>query len=207
MISHIIVFNLGTFYLVRFGDSVGAGIIEFISNIVNITGNPLLDTIIFGIIGSISGSIAFGFVEMLFGFTGNYNSKDMSDVHWGVRVFIFVLLTFVLVKIAQFLRWIFSAPQVYYLLGFVVLIVLTVVLCLFFIYKKKIIEVEKPTEAAPTPQLENNNQRTSKIESQNTTSIDKCPFCGGRLVRRKGPYGYFLGCSNFPECKYTGNRE
>jgi DNA topoisomerase-1 len=30
----------------------------------------------------------------------------------------------------------------------------------------------------------------------------KCPECGGDLVRRKGRYGYFTGCANYPKCKY-----
>ena len=30
-----------------------------------------------------------------------------------------------------------------------------------------------------------------------------CPKCGGNLVKRKGKYGEFLGCSNFPKCRYT----
>jgi DNA topoisomerase-1 len=29
-----------------------------------------------------------------------------------------------------------------------------------------------------------------------------CPECGGELVRRKGRYGYFVGCANYPKCKY-----
>ena len=38
-----------------------------------------------------------------------------------------------------------------------------------------------------------------------TTQLDSdfCPRCGGKLVNRKGQYGDFLGCSNFPKCKYT----
>jgi len=32
-----------------------------------------------------------------------------------------------------------------------------------------------------------------------------CPRCGGKLVERKGQYGRFWGCSNFPNCKYTLN--
>jgi len=42
------------------GDIMGAALIELISSIVNITGNPIADTIIFAIIGVLSGSIAFG---------------------------------------------------------------------------------------------------------------------------------------------------
>lgn len=30
-----------------------------------------------------------------------------------------------------------------------------------------------------------------------------CPRCGGELVRRNGKYGEFIGCSNFPRCRYT----
>lgn len=30
-----------------------------------------------------------------------------------------------------------------------------------------------------------------------------CPRCGGKLVGRSGAYGYFLGCSNYPNCKFT----
>lgn len=30
-----------------------------------------------------------------------------------------------------------------------------------------------------------------------------CPRCGGNLVPRNGRYGYFIGCSNYPKCKYT----
>ncbi len=30
-----------------------------------------------------------------------------------------------------------------------------------------------------------------------------CPRCGGKLVERSGAYGPFLGCSNYPQCKFT----
>jgi putative RecB family exonuclease len=32
-----------------------------------------------------------------------------------------------------------------------------------------------------------------------------CPRCGGSLIERRGRYGEFLGCENFPECRYTRN--
>ena len=31
---------------------------------------------------------------------------------------------------------------------------------------------------------------------------EDCPNCGHPLVKRKGKYGEFVACSNFPECKY-----
>jgi DNA topoisomerase-1 len=29
-----------------------------------------------------------------------------------------------------------------------------------------------------------------------------CPQCGSNLVLRKGRYGTFIACSNYPQCKY-----
>ena len=37
----------------------------------------------------------------------------------------------------------------------------------------------------------------------NTIMEGICPKCGGKLVPRKGKYGEFLGCSNYPKCKFT----
>jgi ribosomal protein S27AE len=39
---------------------------------------------------------------------------------------------------------------------------------------------------------------------ENKTKIENqiCPHCGGNLINRKGKYGYFLGCSNYPKCKF-----
>ena len=40
------------------------------------------------------------------------------------------------------------------------------------------------------------------ISNEKETMKDKCPRCDGELIARKGKYGDFFGCSNFPECKY-----
>lgn len=51
---------------------------------------------------------------------------------------------------------------------------------------------------------------TVKIEKEAPQPTgQKCPDCGGELVRRKGRYGYFVGCANYPKCKYIQktNRE
>lgn len=32
---------------------------------------------------------------------------------------------------------------------------------------------------------------------------DACPECGGRLRERSGQFGRFMGCSNFPTCRYS----
>ena len=40
-----------------------------------------------------------------------------------------------------------------------------------------------------------------KQKSQISENI--CPRCGGKLVTRKGKYGEFKGCSNYPKCRFT----
>ena len=36
---------------------------------------------------------------------------------------------------------------------------------------------------------------------------EQCPECGNPLVIRKGRYGEFIACSNYPECKYIKKEE
>lgn len=36
-----------------------------------------------------------------------------------------------------------------------------------------------------------------------TTFPTICPECGVSMEFKKGPHGEFLGCSNYPNCKYT----
>lgn len=36
---------------------------------------------------------------------------------------------------------------------------------------------------------------------------EKCPQCGKNLVMRKGKYGPFVSCSNYPTCKYIKKKE
>ena len=44
----------------------------------------------------------------------------------------------------------------------------------------------------------------TKIKNDNEL-VNKmiCPKCGNQLVKKTGKYGTFIGCSNFPKCKYT----
>lgn len=35
------------------------------------------------------------------------------------------------------------------------------------------------------------------------TPVRLCPVCGGELTERNGRFGRFLGCSEFPACRYT----
>ena len=43
------------------------------------------------------------------------------------------------------------------------------------------------------------NEKIASIK----TNGGVCPKCGGKLIMREGKYGNFIGCSNFPKCRYT----
>ena len=47
------------------------------------------------------------------------------------------------------------------------------------------------------------NIRKSEAEVKRKIHEGICPKCGGQLVRRRGAYGTFWGCSNYPNCRYT----
>ncbi len=55
------------------------------------------------------------------------------------------------------------------------------------------------------PFIENIERGKKSIKSQKLAiPIGKeCPKCGGELLRRRGRYGEFIACGNFPKCKYT----
>ncbi len=45
----------------------------------------------------------------------------------------------------------------------------------------------------------------NKIRNTGNGETNYCPDCGSELAKRKGKFGEFLGCTGFPECKYTFN--
>lgn len=46
-----------------------------------------------------------------------------------------------------------------------------------------------------------NKAENKKLQIQNNI----CSRCGGQLIVRKGRYGSFKGCSNYPKCRFTNN--
>ena len=64
---------------------------------------------------------------------------------------------------------------------------------------KAFIVVVENNKSVFASELENRYKRSLNIEAFT------CPNCGGKLVKRKGPYGEFYGCSNYQTngCKFT----
>ena len=55
------------------------------------------------------------------------------------------------------------------------------------------------------PRIKNAFTDMEKKAPEETGEI--CPECGSPLVKRKGKYGEFVACSNYPECKYIKKEE
>lgn len=55
------------------------------------------------------------------------------------------------------------------------------------------------------PMVENAFKKMEKKEAEETG--ENCPECGSPLVKRRGKYGEFVACSNYPNCKYIKKEE
>lgn len=52
--------------------------------------------------------------------------------------------------------------------------------------------------------IEHNRKIKSNLKNNNIKIANNvCPRCGGNLVNRNGKYGRFIGCSNYPKCRFT----
>ena len=47
------------------------------------------------------------------------------------------------------------------------------------------------------------NIRENIKEDNEDIQKNICPKCGGKLLERNGKYGAFIGCSNYPKCRFT----
>ena len=168
------------------------GFLDFISNFIEITGNPVADTIILSVIGVIAFVAAFGIVGMIFDALGFYDSDLMSGVHWTIRIVVFLGLSFACIWLAKLIRLLFSFQWWVYLIAGLLLIagIILVFVLRHKHMKKKAIQVKK---------------EECKTIEEKTIDKDHCPRCGGVLVKRHGPYGDFYGCENYSthNCRYT----
>lgn len=51
-------------------------------------------------------------------------------------------------------------------------------------------------------ELTSEDHVSSVLRDKRNIAAKICPRCAGNLILRRGPYGEFYGCSNYPECKF-----
>ena len=181
---------------------MGKQIIDLIGEIVQISGNSTIDSIIFAVIGVISFLVAFGIVGWIFDAIGRYDSDLMSDTHWLIRVLVFIALTWVGVKIAQAIKWLFSFQWWVYVIAGIVFVGI-IILVYYIKYRvsknkvQKVIPIEEPNAETIV--------QTEEAKATITEGKYYCPRCHSKLVKRHGPYGDFYGCESFSKngCRYT----
>ena len=136
---------------------------------------------------------------------GFYDSDFMSDVHWFIRVSVFCGLTYILIKIVEFVTWLFSLQWWIYLITFI--IVSIVILSAYYIRYR--IQKQKNTcrELLGEDNLIKEEHTEVEIIKEPIIVYSRynCPRCNARLVKRHGPYGDFYGCEAYGQtgCRYT----
>lgn len=51
-------------------------------------------------------------------------------------------------------------------------------------------------------------EKEQEHDPKTKAALEKpCPLCGSKLLLRRSMYGEFIGCSNFPKCKYTAQAD
>jgi len=53
------------------------------------------------------------------------------------------------------------------------------------------------------PQLRSAESTMEKVSLEPEKIGERCPDCGGDLIVKSGRYGKFIGCANYPTCRYT----
>lgn len=69
--------------------------------------------------------------------------------------------------------------------------------------RRKTAESEMKSEAVAERPLITVSAPGQASNPNPATATETCPLCQKPMVRRKGPYGEFMGCSGYPKCKGT----
>lgn len=67
----------------------------------------------------------------------------------------------------------------------------------------KIVKIIEDNKSTQTDFSHEKDIKKLKKENEEKIKLNICPKCGGKLVEREGKYGKFIGCSNFPKCRFV----
>lgn len=62
--------------------------------------------------------------------------------------------------------------------------------------------ISPPDPVVNVLSLKNFQKKTIFIGKRYKTVDNVCPHCGSQLVKKDGPYGEYMQCSNYPTCRY-----
>ncbi len=55
----------------------------------------------------------------------------------------------------------------------------------------------------PSPDVADTSWRAWLEAMGELPQVQLCPRCASRMVKRSGKFGQFIGCTGYPDCKYT----
>lgn len=90
-------------------------ILDLIGELVPITGNSTIDSIIFCIISGVAFWVAWNLTRELADDVG-YDSGWMSVIHSAIRIFVFLVLMAIAIGIVRFVRFVLSFEWWFYLI-------------------------------------------------------------------------------------------
>mgnify|MGYP003298983366 CR=1 FL=1 len=77
-------------------------------------------------------------------------------------------------------------------------------LIIFIIFKTIFEKISRNVNNGITKYIQESQKQSYEISKKNESLNNGiCPSCGNKLVPRQGKYGNFLGCSNYPNCRFT----
>ena len=74
-----------------------------------------------------------------------------------------------------------------------------------FVLKNFFKELKKALEEAGESLSSEN--KTEYLEKSKVYHDKPCPVCGKRMVQKKGKYGFFFSCEDYPKCKHLEKKE
>ena len=94
----------------------------------------------------------------------------MSDTHWSIRVLVFAGLTWLGVKIAQLIKWLFSFQWWVYVIAGIVLV--GIIILIYYIKSRISENTASPTTSIEPPKVETTVQTEEKEEPQFQMSFE-----------------------------------
>jgi hypothetical protein len=171
---------------------------KIISNFITITGDALSDTLIIAIIFIIVGGVSYAVVGYIL--PEQRMSKFRSALYWLIFIPLFLVLCFFSWMIVIFSKWLIlnSSSVLIALSVFILLISISVVIYILVHIRRRRYNSIISNSVQSQPKIE-----PAKPVIKQSITVPVCKKCGSIMVKRSGKYGEFLGCTQYPKCRYT----
>ena len=104
----------------------------------------------------------------------------------------------------KIVNWIEENPDTSFCIILIgICLAFNLIISLFEEKKKDNKDLKQTTYIYTTDYTTSSTQTETNKPIVKTQNNYTCPLCGGQLQLKNGRYGKFIGCKNYPNCKYT----